>query len=127
MAITLKAINPFVELVNDKPQYYEYSHAPVEYKDFIVIYNVKGSYDVVKNGVCISQRVTQRAAKAFIDTILTNPDGFFWVLRKHNEHFVQLSANYKDITLYKNGWVEDSLTYEELIIAIEDINKGKDE
>lgn len=74
---TIKAINPFVALVNNKPQHIEYSHPAVEYKGFIVVYNVKGSYDVVKNGVCICQRVTQNAAKGFIDIILTKPDDFF--------------------------------------------------
>lgn len=73
----MKAINPFVPAINNKPQYIEYSSDVVEHKGFKVAYNVKGSYDVIKNGVCICQRVTQRAAKAFIDIILSEPDDFF--------------------------------------------------
>lgn len=72
----MKVINPFNQN-SDRISYYVYSEQPVEYKGFLVAYNPKGSYDVIKNGVCICQRVTQRAAKGFIDIILTQPDDFF--------------------------------------------------
>lgn len=53
------------------------------------------------------------------------PDGFFWVLRKHSECFLQFSADFKDITLYQDGWVDDHLTHEELISAIKQMKAGQ--
>lgn len=74
----MKAINPFKPVINHKVQYIDYdSHQPVMYKEFLVVYNPKGSYDVAKNGVCICQRVTQSGAKGFIDIILTKPNDYF--------------------------------------------------
>lgn len=80
----MKAINPFVEVHNGRINYIEYNSQPVMYKDFLVVYNQKGSYDVVKAGVCIAQRVTKDGAKGFIDLIYSEP----------NDYFVKRSLNF---------------------------------
>ena len=73
----MKAINPFKQLTDNRVEYIEYQGQPVVYKDFMVAYNPKGSYDVIKNGICICQRVTQNGAKGFIDIILSQPEDYF--------------------------------------------------
>lgn len=49
------------------------------------------------------------------------PDGKFWILRGHDELFIQLHEDYTNITLYQDGWVDDNLTEEELKDAVNQI------
>lgn len=58
-------------------------------------------------------------------TLQEYPDGFFWILRKHKECFVQIDSNFDNITLYQDGWIDNNLTYEELVSAINQINSGE--
>lgn len=74
----MKAINPF------KPKcpqtgysYIVYNSQVEEYKEFTLAYNVQGSWDIIKDGVCISQRVTKRGSKGFIDLIYSAPEDWF--------------------------------------------------
>lgn len=47
------------------------------------------------------------------------PDGwFFWILKAHDELFLQVQESNNRVSLYNNGWVEDMLTDEELISTI---------
>lgn len=73
----MKVINPFKEVFDGRINYIEYTTQPVMYKDYLVVYNPKGSYDVVRAGVCIAQRVTKQGAKGFIDLIYSEPNDYF--------------------------------------------------
>lgn len=73
----MRTINPFNKKPGSTVQYYDYNDKIEYYRDFMVAYNHKGSWDVIKDGVTIGQRVTERAAKAFIDMIYDQPEDYF--------------------------------------------------
>lgn len=47
------------------------------------------------------------------------PDGWFWLLKVHDELFLQVEEINNRVTLWQDGWVDDYLTDEELIITIQ--------
>lgn len=73
----MKTINPFNKKPGSAVQYYEYNSKIENYKDFIIAYNHMGSWDVIKDGVTICQRVTEKGAKGFVDVIYSSPDNYF--------------------------------------------------
>lgn len=52
------------------------------------------------------------------------PDGKWWIYKAHDELFIHLSEDRKEATIYDNGWVEDNLTAEEVLIALDQMENG---
>ncbi|MNC11475.1 hypothetical protein D3C75_591740 [compost metagenome] len=52
-------------------------------------------------------------------TLEQYPDGKFWLFRKDEDMFLQIDEALTNITLYQDGWVDDSLTDEEYQLVIE--------
>ena len=46
------------------------------------------------------------------------PDGWFWLLKVHDDLFVQVEESNNRVTVYDDGWVTDMLTDEELVDTI---------
>lgn len=54
--------------------------APIEYRGFLIYQRIPRSYEVVKDGVCLTQRAELSGAKWAIDNLLNNPSDY-WAQR----------------------------------------------
>lgn len=50
--------------------------------------------------------------------LLPYPDGNFWLLRAHEDLFLQVDEALTNITIFDNGWVDDGLSREEYNKAV---------
>lgn len=52
------------------PRLYECQYAPKEYKGYLIFERIYGTcWDVVKDGVCVTQRAGQNGARQYIDKL----------------------------------------------------------
>jgi hypothetical protein len=59
------------------PALYRTAATPRPYRGYLIYERVPGSYDVVSNGTCITQRAGLNGAKRFIDQLLDGPSDYF--------------------------------------------------
>ena len=62
------------------PAFYRADSKPVVYRGCHIYRIQHGHYDVVKSGICLTQRGGLQGAKLAIDNMLDNPDDF-WAKR----------------------------------------------
>jgi len=55
------------------------------------------------------------------------PDGMFWLLRAHEDLFIQADEALTNFSVYQNGWVDNKLTEEEVYKAVHQIKNLGDE
>ena len=63
-----KYINSF-KTTSNYTEYFYTEKDLLPYREYLVAENLRGSFDIVKDGFCIAQRVTIKGAKQFIDMI----------------------------------------------------------
>ena len=59
------------------PAFYSTEAKPTEYRGFLIYHANPKGWDIVKDGVCISQRAGFDGAKRFIDKIYDDPSDCF--------------------------------------------------
>jgi len=57
--------NPWHDGINSGPAYFETDIKPIKYRDFLIYHRI--AYDVVKDGVCLTQMAGLSGAKSRID------------------------------------------------------------
>lgn len=55
------------------------------------------------------------------------PDGMFWLLRAHEDLFIQADEALTNFSVYQDGWVDDNLTTNEVYLAVEQIKSVGEE
>ena len=75
-------INPFHNLnYQSSAPVFTTTAKPKEYRGFLIYERINGSsFEVVQDGVCITQRAGMNGAKSAIDNLLDNPTDF-WAVR----------------------------------------------
>lgn len=62
--------NPWWSPNSLSPRYYETDVAPVEYRGYLIYRRLKDCFDVVKDGMCVSQFAGINGAKRRVDNIV---------------------------------------------------------
>ena len=75
-------INPWhkQESGSDSAPMFTTDAKPVEYRGFLIYRRLPASFEVVKDGICLTQRAGLTGAKWAIDNLLDNP-GDYWAQR----------------------------------------------
>ena len=59
------------------PAEYRTEVSPTQYRGCLIYQRIAGSWDVVRDGVCLTQRAGFSGAKAAIDNMLDNPADYW--------------------------------------------------
>lgn len=59
------------------PAMYSTNAEPTEYRGYLIYHSNPKGWDIVKDGVCVSQRAGFNGAKRFIDQLHDDPDNYF--------------------------------------------------
>lgn len=73
-------LNPWAEALRDGERVFKTDVKPTEYRGFLIYQRIPKSFEVVKDGVCLTQRAGLSGAKRAIDNLLDNPDDY-WAQR----------------------------------------------
>lgn len=72
-------------LIEYGPSFYSTDVKPLEYRGYQIFERIKGSSDIVKDGICVTQRAcTPLKAKLAIDDIEDNPEDYLSIRAKSN-------------------------------------------
>lgn len=55
------------------PEFYSTDAKPVEYRGFQIFQRVKGTWELVKDGVCLTQRAGRNGPRYLADALLGDP------------------------------------------------------
>lgn len=69
-AKSFRYLNPFSADPIGKPEYFEAHVRPVEYRGFQIVRRFANSHELVKDGVCLTQRHGGGALKSLVDALL---------------------------------------------------------
>lgn len=65
---------------NTGPEFYRTDAKPSEHRGFLIYERLPRSFEVVKDGTCLTQRAGKSGAISAIDNLLDNPNDF-WAQR----------------------------------------------
>jgi hypothetical protein len=61
------------------PEFYETEVDPIEYRGYLIYERLPAVFDIVRDGVCLSQYAGLNGAKGFIDTLLKTKENFMTI------------------------------------------------
>lgn len=70
MSITHRYLNPWSADPVAKPEYFTAAVKPIDYRGFQIFHRLPKSYELVKDGVCLTQRAGGGSLKALADALL---------------------------------------------------------
>lgn len=67
---TFRYLNPWSADPVSKPEYFETTVKPIDYRGFQIVHRFEKSHELVKDGVCLTQRAGGGALKSLVDALL---------------------------------------------------------
>jgi hypothetical protein len=61
--------NPWHDGLQYGPEFYETAAKPTEYRGFLIFNRFKGSWELVKDGVCLTQRAGKNGPRILADAL----------------------------------------------------------
>lgn len=75
-SVTHRYLNPWSADPTAKPEYFATTVKPVEYRGFQIFQRLPNSHELVKDGVCLTQRAGGGALKSLADALLGEKTGW---------------------------------------------------